>query len=613
MRSVPTSRSELLAGLRRQARLLRQTVRRKRARFVYSTRYSLDIPGVLVDPLRGERILAWLALEGLLRRRDVPRPKPVTFKALRRVHADDYLDALYLPGSLEPILGFSVPDPLQSRILEMQRWMAGGTVLALETALATRGIAVNLGGGFHHAHRDRGAGFCAYNDVAVAVAEARAAGFAGKVLIVDLDLHDGDGTRSIFAADPSVFTFSIHNRPWGPSDAAMSFSLALGTAVEDAEYLAALRANLPQIVADFRPDLVVYLAGADPAIDDRLGDWKITGAGLLERDRFVLRTVRGHSDRPLAVVLAGGYGPESWRHSARSFSLLASGRAHEPPPTETITLHRYRQIARLLSPVELAGPSAEGDWGLSEEDLLADLGGVPRQTRVLGFYTEQGIELALERAGLLDRLRAIGFTQPQVAFDLTNPSGQTVRVYGDAERRELLAEVRVRRDRCSIPGSELLAVEWMLLQNPRATFTHDRPPLPGQKHPGLGIAEDVVALLVLACDRLHLDGISFVPSHFHLVAPVFGSMHFLEPEDEAYARALRAAVADLQLPEATRAIADSRVVDAATGEPRPWHPRPMILPVTPRLKERFGAEYEQAVEAAIAGKAMKLLPGSPTT
>ncbi|MGE5234665.1 MAG: histone deacetylase [Acidobacteriota bacterium] len=606
MRSVPTTRSEILAGMRRQARLLGQTMRRRRARFVYSTRYSLDVPGVLVDPIRGERILAWLALEGLLRRRDVLRPKPANFKALRRVHADDYLDALYLPGSLESILGFTVADPLQSRILEMQRWMVGGTVLAVETALATRGIAVNLGGGFHHAHRARGAGFCAYNDVAVAIAEAREAGFSGRTLVVDLDLHDGDGTRSIFAADPDVFTFSIHNRPWGPSDATMAFSLALGTAIEDAAYLAALRAHLPEVVSEFRPDLVVFVAGADPAIDDRLGDWKITGAGLLERDRFVLRTVRGHTDRPLAVVLAGGYGPDSWRHSARSFSLLASGRAHEPPPTETITLHRYRQLARLLSPTDLAGPAGDGDWGLSEEDLLADLGGAPRQTRLLGFYTEQGVELALERAGLLDRLRAIGFTQPQVAFDLGNPSGQTIRLYGDTGRHELLAEVRVRRDRRTLPGFELLAVEWMLLQNPRATFTQGRPPLPGQKHPGLGIAEDVVALLILACDRLHLDGISFVPSHFHLVAPVFGSMHFVEPAHEAYTRALRDAVAGLPLPEATRAIADGRVVDARTGESRPWQPRPMIFPVAPRLKEHFGEDYERAVAASLATQTMKL-------
>jgi acetoin utilization deacetylase AcuC-like enzyme len=585
---------------------------RRRARAVYSARYLLDVPGTLHDPLRGERLLTCLSMQRLIRRRDVLQPRPATMKALRRVHDDGYLERLAQPGGLIHALGFDVEPTLRRGILGMMRVATGGTVEAARVALQAGTVTVNLGGGFHHARRDRGAGFCIFNDVAVAIAELRSTGFAGRVLVVDCDLHDGDGTRSIFAADTSVHTLSLHNQPWDDGGPALEDTrVELGSRVDDRRYLEALRGALPPLVERFRPELVFYLAGADVAETDQLGDGRLTAEGVVERDLFVTHTVRpprATHRPPLIVLLAGGYGQEAWRVSAPFVSWLFGGRPLPPPTTEEVTVRRYRRITRLLSPTELGGIEAGEDWGLTDKDLLGGMDGAAPETRLLGYYTEHGVELALERAGILDRLRAIGFAEPQVELDLSSPSGQTVRVWGSHGHRDLLAELRLRRDRAAIPGMEVLAVEWLLLQNPHAQFTPGRRPLPGQKHPGLGFAPDVGALLLLICERLGLDGVFFVPSHMHLAVRASGLLRFLHPADEARWRALRPLVEKLPLAEAAMAVETGRLRDG-DGEALRWIPAPMVLPWSERLKAQVeGEAFERAVADAGAGLRYTLRP-----
>jgi acetoin utilization deacetylase AcuC-like enzyme len=604
-----TAQSPISAGgpvartLRRGRRRLGSLLRRPAVDFVYSLRYQLELPGLLYDPRRGEQILAFLGSTGLLGRQALHAPVPATFRQLRRVHTDDYLDSLSLPGALTRIAGTTLPEALSDRLLAAQRFMVGGTLRAAALALESQGIAVNLGGGLHHAFAGKGERFCIYNDVAAAIAELRAGGFAGRVLVVDLDVHDGDGTRTIFAHDSSVHTFSIHNRTSVDEAALEATVIELGFGVGDAAYLDAVRSSLPPVFAAFQPELVFYLAGADPAADDQIGDWKISAAGLLERDRFVLGCARGNRGRgnrrlPLVIVLAGGYGLNAWRYSARFFSaLLNRGRALEPPSTEEALLVRYRRLAQDLEPHELTGePRRLDDWGLTEDDITASLGGPHRPRRFLGYYSPQGLELALERAGLLDRVRALGFTNPSLEMDLDNPTGDTVRLYGDAHRRELLIEARARIDRGALPGLALLRVEWLLLQNPRAEFTADRPRLPGQGHPGLGMSQDIVALLILACDRLQLDGLVFVPAYYHSASQGRKWLRFLDPVDEGVFRALQQALHGLPLSEAARAVAEKRVQDAGTGEPFVWRPMPMGLPVTDRFRALVeGEDYKRTV------------------
>jgi hypothetical protein len=492
--------------------------------------------------------------------------------------------------------------------------MVGGTILATRLAL-THGIAIHLGGGLHHAFPDHGERFCLWNDVAVALCELRREGFAAPVLVVDLDLHDGDGTRAIFAADPTVHVLSIHNRTTSTVTSPGSTTVELGAGVEDAAYLAAIEAHLPPLLASIQPGLVVYLAGCDPAGDDALGDWKITAAGMLSRDRFVVEQVRGGRKGrrlPLAIVLAGGYGQRAWTYSARAFSWLLSGRAAEPPSAEEMTLARYRARAARIALHELTGDGAPGppgkarpdDWGLTPEDLSA-VGGMRPRTRFLGFYTPQGLELALERSGLLDRVRERGFPRLTLDLKLDNPGGETVRLKSAGFAAPLI-ELRARIDRGTVPGLALLRIEWLLLQNPRARFTPERPRLPGQSFPGLGLLHDVMALFVVACERLHLDGLVFVPAHYHTAAQGRRLLRFLSPEHEGLFRALETTLSPLSLAEAAAAVEEGRVIDEATGEPCRWQPMAMVLPVSERMQERVtGEAYEERAVAAATAKSLR--------
>jgi acetoin utilization deacetylase AcuC-like enzyme len=588
-------RSSLLKAWRRGRRRLSRGSR-PRAQLVYSGGYQVDLPGVAYDFQRGERILAFLDGAGLLDREDVHPAEPIPYRYLRQIHDDDYLLSLTRPDALLPIVGFHLPEALAERVLESQRTMVGGTLAATRLALASRQIAVSLGGGLHHAFAAKGQRFCVYNDVATAIADLRAHGNPSRVLVVDLDLHDGDGTRSLFAADPTVHTFSIHNYTSDDVQGIEATMIALGSGVGDDVYLDAVRTSLPPVVERFAPEIVFYLAGVDPAADDQIGDWRISAGALLERDRFVCSCVRlGSRKLPLVIVLAGGYGLNAWRYNARFLSILLNrGRAVEPPSTEELLLSRYRSFARELQEHELTGEPPRDDWGLSEEDLLGALGGPRPPRRLLGFYSRQGLELAMERAGLLERVRNLGFEQPTLDLDLDNPSGDTARLYGDRRRRELLIETRLLVDRRTIPGFAMLRIEWLLLQNPRGHFTAGRPPLPGQAHPGLGMLQEIIALLVLACDRLQLDGLLFVPSHYHIAVHGRKTMRFLDPADEGLYRALETPLQGLSLTAAAETVAAGRVVDAATGRPFSWRPTSMVFPVSERLRAQVtGEEYER--------------------
>src|SRR5262249_21169164 len=155
--------------------------------------YQTQVWGVPLDSMRGEKIVASLEHEGILRPGMLSEPRPASFQSLLRVHTAAYLHSLQDAEVLTHIRGVEVPDYEVERTLELHRLMVGGTIQAFRRALLTGGIGVHLGGGFHHALADRGLGFCVFNDVAVAIAQSRARGYEGRILVVDLDLHDGNG------------------------------------------------------------------------------------------------------------------------------------------------------------------------------------------------------------------------------------------------------------------------------------------------------------------------------------------------------------------------------------------------------------------------------------
>ncbi|MFZ6182426.1 histone deacetylase [Nannocystis pusilla] len=593
-----TTGEKIFRQLRRRANQMFARLRPPPAAFVYGPHYECSWPGSAVDEVRGERILTALAAEGLVTFEQVRRPPLATYHAIRRVHDDAYLDACQRPEVMIDILGgLEVSEVDTARILDLQRAMTGGTMAATDIALGTGKIAINLGGGFHHAHRKVGRGFCVFHDVAVAIAEQRALGFHERILVVDLDQHDGDGTRALFADDPSVFTLSIHNQHWGDTEAVASTSVALGDVVGDTLYLETVQLHLTEALRQHRPRLIYFLAGTDPAVGDRIGVWQISAEGMLERDIAVFEAIREFApDAAVVVCLAGGYGPTTWQHSARSFAWLQSGhRGFEPPDNDELTLMRARHYAALLKPSELTGET--DDLGLTLEDLVPSLAAAAREPRFLGYYSRQGLELALERHGFLGRLRGKGF-QPSLEFNLVDPQRHILKIFGDAEHKELLFELVVRRDRRTIPGFELLAIDWLLLQNPREHFSADKPALPGQRYPGLGLFEETVALLIIACERVGLAGLVVTPSQYHLAVQWQKRLRFVDPRAGARMRAIREALPGASLTEAARALQEGHVVDQS-GKTCAYEPSPMIFPISDELKAELDPEnYLRAIDEA---------------
>jgi acetoin utilization deacetylase AcuC-like enzyme len=249
-----------------------------------------------------------------------PEPMPRTW--LEAVHCPDYVDQVFraeVPRDKERRIGFPVTPAITSRV----RHTNGGTWLAAQLAMQ-HGYAANSAAGSHHALHDTGAGYCVFNDLAVTANRLIAERVAARVLIVDLDVHQGDGTASLTAGRADIFTLSLHaekNFPVRKARSSRDVGLADGT--DDDGYMAALSRHLPEVMADFAPDFVLYQAGVDPHVEDKLGRLALTDAGLEMRDRFVVNAAR-RIGLPIASALGGGYGDDARLVAARhARSMLA--------------------------------------------------------------------------------------------------------------------------------------------------------------------------------------------------------------------------------------------------------------------------------------------------
>jgi len=227
---------------------------------------------------------------------------------LLRVHCPAYVHRMVTGAASEQEMR-RIGFPWSPMMVERSRRSSGGTIAALRAALSGDGVAVNLAGGTHHAGFDRGGGYCVFNDSVIAARHAQHAGLARRILIVDLDVHQGNGSAELCAGDDSIFTFSIHAAKIYPAiKPASDLDVALPAGSNDADYLDALARHLPVALARSQADAVIYLAGADPYAGDRLGQLRLTKAGLAERDRQLLAACRSRA-LPVAISMAEGYAP----------------------------------------------------------------------------------------------------------------------------------------------------------------------------------------------------------------------------------------------------------------------------------------------------------------
>lgn len=274
-------------------------------KLVYNERYDLNL-GPHVFPSQKFRLIAeGLRKEGIADADDFVAPQPAADEDLLRVHTREWVQKMKT-GALSASESMRLEVPYSPELAEAVWLATGGTILAAQNALRD-GLGCNLGGGFHHAYPDHGEGFCAIHDVAVAIRRLQADGAIRKAMVVDTDVHHGNGTAAIFADDPSVFTLSIHQENNYPAyKPASTLDLDLADRVEDEEYLEILLPAVERALEEFRPEALFYIGGADPYCEDQLGGLLLTKQGLMQRDRGVFEAARKRGI-PVTTTPAGGY------------------------------------------------------------------------------------------------------------------------------------------------------------------------------------------------------------------------------------------------------------------------------------------------------------------
>ena len=274
----------------------------------YTPRYYADIGEGHIFPIRKfELVRDRLLAERTLQSDEIVEPLPANLDDVLLVHTEDYVSRL-CSGSLTPKEIRRLGLPWSESLVRRSFYAVGGTVAAAQAALA-EGYSSNLAGGTHHSFADRGEGFCVLNDVAIAIRALRARKLIERAAIVDCDVHQGNGTATIFAGDPETFTFSIHganNYPLFKAHSTLDVELPDGTS--DKAYLACLASHLPAVFPH-NPEIVFYLAGADPYAHDKLGRLALSIEGLLERDAYVLGECF-EREIPIVTVMSGGYGKD---------------------------------------------------------------------------------------------------------------------------------------------------------------------------------------------------------------------------------------------------------------------------------------------------------------
>jgi len=297
---------------------------------VYSPKYLIDLYGLqnsyIFDVNKYHKITDKLIGDGLWKKNDFLEPATFTDEQLLLVHTKEYLQSLKNPVDVAYYLEFPQlsqfdGNEVYNKVVIPFKINSSGTLLAGYEALK-KGIGINIGGGFHHAKPNTGAGFCLFADVAITIRQLKKEKKINRTLIVDLDLHQGDGNAIIFLGDDSVFTFSMHEQNNFPIPKTKSdLDIGLEFRTPGHTYLKLLKENLPALINKHKPDIIFYVAGTDVFQKDSLGNLDLTFDDIVQRDLFVVS--EAHRNKiPLVMVLAGGYSEKSWEIHCKSISEI---------------------------------------------------------------------------------------------------------------------------------------------------------------------------------------------------------------------------------------------------------------------------------------------------
>jgi len=274
--------------------------------YIYSDDYYLDWPGHVFPIEKFRRIYEQLINQKVFSPDELLTPRPATAQEIQLVHTPGYLERLGKISRDPPSGLFEFEVPVSERVIKAFYLATGGTIMAGNLALEKNTGIMNLSGGFHHAFAEHGEGFCLINDLAIAIRCLQQAGKLHRAMVIDCDLHQGNGTARIFQNNPEVFTFSIHQENNYPIKERSDLDIGLANFTGDKVYLEHLYQHIPKIIKEHKPELILYQAGADPYEGDQLGALKVTQQGLKRRDEFIIRSTR-EAKLPIAVTLGGGY------------------------------------------------------------------------------------------------------------------------------------------------------------------------------------------------------------------------------------------------------------------------------------------------------------------
>ncbi len=516
--------------------------------------------------LRRPDLAAWHLLDRRVVGADAVRtPERIAYEDLARVHPFEWIASFDDPERLSRVFGLQRGEVRVGEVVAAIRLACGATLDAARESLNTLVPALSLAGGFHHAAPTRAAGFCLFNDVAVALARLRADGFSGPAVVIDLDAHPPDGTAECLADDPHAWIGSLSGSDWGPLQGRPGGvdETLLSPGSGDEVYLAALRALLARMP---RPvELAFVIAGGDVLQGDKLGQLALTLDGARRRDLLVARAL---GRVPQVWLPGGGYSDRAWRTLAGTGYALACRTRRPIPDAEDPMAGRYARIALGLDRKLLGG-----ELDLSDELDVALGVRRPATPRLLGYYTAEGLEVALERLGILGAIRRLGYADLTVEVEAAD-GDDLLRVRGEfGRKRHLLAEAAVSRR--VVHGAPSLYLNWLTLRHPASLFTPARPRLPGQDAPGLGLLAEFMHFLSRVALRLDLAAVAFRPSSYHAAYLARHHGRFADGRRQGRFLALLRDLGDLPLPQATKAVDEGRV--RCEGTPYAWEADDMVL------------------------------------